>query len=247
MLDGGLVMHYQPIVNLATFEIVGFEALMRWNHPDRGWVPPDVFIPLAEKSDLIVELGDFALREAVTAAGGWNLTDESFITVNVSAHQFSVPGLAATIETALAKSGLSPSQLVLEITESVALRDVAGTMRTLEYLRRRGVGVALDDFGTGHASLSYLVDLQPTIIKIDKSFVNPRRTSVRNDIVLEAILFLGHNLKTMMLAEGIETPEHLERLRGLGCQMGQGYLFSPAVPASQVPGQLGHRWLESIA
>ena len=127
------------------------------------------------------------------------------------------------------------------------LLDVAGTMRTLEHLRRRGIGVALDDFGTGHASLSYLVDRQPTIIKIDESFVNPTRASVRSDLVLEAILYLGHNLKAMMLAEGIETPAQLARRRGLGCQMGQGYLFSPAPPASQVSVQIKERRLQFIA
>ena len=240
-------MHYQPIVNLTTSEVVGFEALMRWHHPERGWVPPDVFIPLAEKSDLIIELGDFALHEATTAASGWNLTDERFVTVNVSASQFSVPNLGPFIEKVLSESVLSPAQLVFEITEGVALRDVAETMRTLGYLRRRGVGVALDDFGTGHASFAYLVDLQPTIIKIDKSFVSPNRADVRNAIVLEAIVSLGHDLKTTMLAEGIETPEQLARLRGLGCELGQGYLFSPAVPASEVPGQIGHRRPEFIS
>jgi EAL domain-containing protein (putative c-di-GMP-specific phosphodiesterase class I) len=240
-------MHYQPIVNLATSDVVGFEALMRWNHSERGWVPPDVFIPLAEKGDLIIELGDFALREAVAAASGWNLSSGSFIAVNVSARQLVSRGFAPFIETTLAGSGLSPSQLVLEITERAALSDLDATMRTLEHLRRRGVGVALDDFGTGHASLSYLVDLQPTIIKIDKSFVNPKRPSVRNDIVLEMIVALGSNLKVAMIAEGIETPAHLARLRQLGCELGQGYLFSAAVPSSEVPGQLEERRLESIS
>lgn len=245
MRDGDVAMHYQPIVNLTTSEIVGFEALMRWHHPEREWVPPDMFIALAEKSDLVIDLGDFAIREAVAAAGGWNLTDECFITVNVSAHQFRAPGLAATIETALKQSGLAPSQLVLEITESVALDDLSTTMRTLGHLRRRGVGVALDDFGTGHASLSYLVDLQPTMLKIDKSFVNPPPPSIRNDIVLESIIVLGRNLRVAMIAEGIETPTQLARLRQLGCEFGQGYLFSPAVPASEVPDQLGERRLAS--
>jgi EAL domain-containing protein (putative c-di-GMP-specific phosphodiesterase class I) len=240
-------MHYQTIVNLTASNVVGFEALMRWNHSERGWVSPDVFIPLAEKSDLIIELGDFALREAVTAASGWNLSPGSFITVNVSARQLACRGFAPFVETTLAGSGLSPSQLVLEITERAALSDVDATMRTLEHLQRRGVGVALDDFGTGHASLSYLVDLKPTIIKIDKSFVNPERANVRNDIVLEAIVALGNELKVAMIAEGIETPAQLARLHGLGCQLGQGYLFSPAVPASSVPGHLGERRLESIS
>lgn len=240
-------MHYQPIVNLTSSEVVGFEALMRWRHAERGWIPPNVFIPLAEKSDLIIELGAFALREATAAACGWNIDEECFVTVNVSASQFGVPSLGPFIENVLSESGLSPSQLVLEITESAALDDMSKTIRTLAYLRRRGVGLAIDDFGTGHASLSYLVDLQPVIIKIDRSFVSPKRASIRNDIVLEAIVSLGHNLKTTMLAEGVETPAQLARLRQLGCELGQGYLFSPAVPASEVPGQLRERRLESIS
>lgn len=240
-------MHYQPIVNLATSEVVGFESLMRWPHPERGWIPPDVFIPLAEQSDLIIELGAFALREATTAASGWNLDDECFVTVNVSANQFGDPNLAATVEAALEESGLASSQLVLEITESATLRDVGETMRTLGHLRRRGVGIALDDYGTGHASLSYLMDLQPTMLKIDKSFVNLKWASARNDMVLEAVVALANNLKVATIGEGIETPEQLERMRDLGCQMGQGYLFSPAVPASEVPGQLAERRLESAS
>ena len=240
-------MHYQPIVNLTSSEVVGFEALMRWRHAERGWIPPNVFIPLAEKSDLIIELGAFALHEATAAARGWSLDDQYFVTVNVSAGQFSVPGLGPFIEKVLSESGLSPAQLVLEITESVAMDDVPKTMRTLAFLRRRGVGLAIDDFGTGHASFSYLVDLQPVIIKIDRSFISPKRASIRNDIVLEAIVSLGHNLKTTMLAEGVETPAQLARLRQLGCELGQGYLFSPAVPVSEVPGQLRERRLESIS
>lgn len=241
MRDGGLAMHYQQIVDLARSRVVGFEALMRWPHAERGWVPPDVFIPLAEQSDLIVELGAFALREATTAASGWNCAGECLVTVNVSAHQFSAPGLAATVESALEESGLSPSQLVLEITESATLRDVGETIRTLNRLRGRGIGIALDDYGTGHASLSYLMDLQPTMLKIDKSFINRGMVSARNETVLEAVFALCDNLGVATIGEGIETPEQCEWLRDLGCQMGQGYLFSPAVPASKVPGQLAER------
>ncbi len=245
--DGDLAMHYQPIVDLATSEVVGFEALMRWDHPERGWVPPDVFIPLAEQSDLIVDLGAFALREATTAASGWNRDDECFVTVNVSARQFSDPGLVDTIKTALGQSGLVPSRLVLEITESATLRNVGEAMRTIGHLRRRGIGIALDDYGTGYSSLSYLVNLQPTMLKIDKSFVDLKWAGVRDDLVLEAVVALADNLKVVTIAEGIETPEHLERMRQLGCQMGQGYLFSPAVPASEVPGQLRRNRPESVA
>jgi EAL domain-containing protein (putative c-di-GMP-specific phosphodiesterase class I) len=239
---GGISMHYQPIVNLITTEVVGFEALMRWQHPDRGWVPPNVFIPLAEMSELILELGAFALREAVSAASSWERAGSRvalpYVTVNLSAHQFHDPGLVSMIEEVLGTSGLPPERLILEITESVTLLDVAETLRVIEHLSRLGIGVALDDFGTGYSSLSYLALLHPRIIKIDQSFVSPPQESARNDTLLETIISLGHKLDMTMLAEGIETPAQLERLRLLRCEFSQGYLFSPAVPADEVAGML---------
>ncbi|HUX04644.1 MAG TPA: EAL domain-containing protein [Acidimicrobiales bacterium] len=232
-----LRMYYQPIVNLATGDIVGFEALMRWHHPQRGWVAPDVFIPLAEKSDLIVELGVFALGEALEAARTWTDTGApgpSFVTVNLSAHQFLADGLIATIEGLLAQRGFSPNRLVLEITEGVPLSDVDETVRVMSDLADIGVAVALDDFGTGYTSLSYLTRLRPNFIKIDQSFVNPTHESDPGGAVLESIISLGERINVTMLAEGIETRDQLERVRGFGCQLGQGYLFSPAVPAGEV-------------
>jgi diguanylate cyclase (GGDEF)-like protein len=240
---GELSMHYQPIVDLTTTEVVGFEALMRWQHPVRGWVPPDVFIPLAEQSDLIVDLGSFALREAMAAASSWEPTGAHvrapYVTVNLSAHQFHDPDLRSMIEEALRTSGLAPERLVIEITESVTLLDVAETLSVMEHLNHLGIGIALDDFGTGYSSLSYLVLLHPRVIKIDRSFVSPVRESVRNDTLLETIVSLGSKLDITMLAEGIETHAQLERLRNLGCELGQGYLFSPAVPAGGVAAVLG--------
>jgi len=230
-------MHYQPIVNLTTFTVVGFEALMRWEHPERGWIGPATFIPLAEQSDLILELGAFALREAVLAAMTWESPDpgvDPYVTVNLSAHQFYDPNLVPTIREALAQSGLAPERLVLEITESVALLDITETLEALGHLRELGIAVALDDFGTGYSSLSYLVLLQPRIIKVDQSFVRPAYESEQHDALLEAIVSLGKNLDMTMLAEGIETPAQLERLRKTGCELGQGYLFSPAVPGDDV-------------
>ena len=230
-----LSMHYQPIVNLSTRELVGFEALMRWQHPERGMVPPSVFIPLAEQSDLILDLGSFALHEAATAASSWrrrhNQTSEPFITVNLSAQQFQDLGLVPLIENTLQTSGLDPRRLVLEITESVTLLNVSETVNVMEHLIQLGIGFALDDFGTGYASLPYLALLRPRIIKIDESFVSPTTESVRNDTLLEAIVTLGNNLNMTMIAEGIETEAQLERLRHLGCELGQGFLFSAAVPA----------------
>jgi diguanylate cyclase (GGDEF)-like protein/PAS domain S-box-containing protein len=239
---GELSMHYQPIVDLATTAVVGFEALMRWQHPERGWVPPDVFIPLAEQSDFILDLGSFALREAMAAASSWGPTgahvSAPYVTVNLSAHQFHDPGLISMIENVLRTSGLAPERLVIEITESVTLLDIAETMSVMEHLSRLGIGIALDDFGTGYSSLSYLVLLHPRVIKIDRSFVSPTRESVRNDTLLETIVSLGNKLDMTMLAEGIETHAQLERLRNLGCELGQGYLFSPAVPDGEVAAML---------
>jgi diguanylate cyclase (GGDEF)-like protein/PAS domain S-box-containing protein len=242
LVSGEISMHYQPIVDLTVTGVVGFEALMRWEHPERGWVPPAVFIPLAEQSDLILELGAFALHEAVTAASTW-LTDKEeglrpYVTVNLSAHQFRDPGLVAMIEKALETSELSPERLIIEITESVTLLYIAETLNVMEDLNRLGVGFALDDFGTGYSSLSYLALMRPKIIKIDQSFVSPALESIRNDTLLEAIVTLGHNLDMTMLAEGIETRAQLQRLQSLGCELGQGYLFSRAVPGHEVPPML---------
>jgi diguanylate cyclase (GGDEF)-like protein/PAS domain S-box-containing protein len=236
--SGEITMHYQPIVDLSSGEVIGFEALMRWLHPQRGWVPPNVFIPLAEQSELILELGSFALHEAVHEASQWVQSElhaaAPYVTVNLSAHQFQDPGLVAMIEGALSTSGLAPERLILEITESVALRDVAQTMSVMEQLNELGIGFALDDFGTGFSSLSYLVLLRPKVIKIDQSFIRPQHDSVHNDTLLEMIISLGKRLQMTVLAEGIETSQQLGRLREYECELGQGYLFSPAVPAYEV-------------
>ena len=241
--SGELSMHYQPIIDLATNEIVGFEALMRWQHPDRGSIPPEVFIPLAEQSELIIELGSFALREAVTVANSWVRTGERtsrpYVSVNLSARQFHDPNFISIIEDALRTSGLPSERLVVEITESIALLDIPETLSVMERLSRLGIGIALDDFGTGFASLSYLLLLHPNIIKIDQSFVSPTIDSVDNDTLTEAIVLLGHKLGIVMLAEGIETPAQYDRFRKLGCELGQGFLFSPAVPASDMADVVG--------
>lgn len=249
LVTGELSMHYQPIIDLVTSRIVGFEALMRWRHPERGWVPPNVFIPLAEQSDLILELGDFALRQSVMAAKSWgdivSPAAGPYVTVNMSSHQFHNPGLIATIEKILDSSGLDPQRLIIEITESVALVDISETFSVLEQLSQLGIGMALDDFGTGYSSLSYLANLRPRIIKIDQSFVSPVLESMRNDTLLEMIVSLGNRLNMTVLGEGIETTAQLGRLRHLECDLGQGYLFSPAVPGNEVAALLGptpNRW-----
>lgn len=240
---GEMQMHYQPIIDLTTSKVRGFEALMRWKHPERGWVPPDVFIPLAEQSELILELGAFAMHEAMTAACTWepqgDQTIAPYVTVNLSAHQFHDPDLVPMIERELQQSGLDPERLILEVTESVALLDIVETLNVMEHLNRLKIGVALDDFGTGYSSLSYLAALNPRIIKIDQSFVRPKHDQDRSNTLLEAIVTLGNKLGMIVLAEGIETSAQLEHLHNLHCDLGQGFLWSPAVPSGEVLDMLG--------
>jgi diguanylate cyclase (GGDEF)-like protein/PAS domain S-box-containing protein len=252
--SGELTMHYQPFIDLNTKRVVGFEALMRWKHREQGQVAPDVFIPLAERSDLILRLGSFALREAVREASSWERTSDQdiqpYVTVNFSGRQFHDPDLVPMIEELLTTSGLAPNRLMLEITESVALADIVRTTSVLKQLDRLGVNLVLDDFGTGYSSLSYLALLRPMILKIDRSFVSPSHESAYNNTLLEAIVSLGQRLDMTVLAEGIETPGQLERLRNLGCEVGQGYLFSPAVPAGEVAGLLAWEpamWAQRLA
>ena len=243
VVAGDLAMHYQPIVRLASSEVVGFEALMRWNHSERGWVPPGDFIPLAEQSDLILDLGAFALHESIMAASAWgrsnDLPVEPFVSVNLSARQFHDSGLLAHVKEELKTCALPPDRLILEITEGVALMEIADTLKMIEELTDLGIGVALDDFGTGFSSLSYLALLNPMIIKVDQSFVRPATISMHSDRLLETIISLGHNLGLTMLAEGIETPEQLETLRALHCSLGQGFLFSRAVPFDEAASMVG--------
>ncbi|MHB8334773.1 MAG: putative bifunctional diguanylate cyclase/phosphodiesterase [Acidimicrobiales bacterium] len=236
-----LGMHYQPIVELSTLTVVGFEALMRWRHPERGFVSPSVFIPLAEESGLIVELGAFALREAIATAATW-ASDGPYLTVNLSARQFHDPDLVAAIERELKSSGFAPDRLIIEVTESATLSDVAETLGVIERLTRLGIGIALDDFGTGYSSLHYLTLVHPRIIKIDQSFVSPTHDDLRTRTLLEAIVTLGQKLDVEVLAEGIETDEQLAHLRRLGCDLGQGFLFSPAVSAPEVAAMAERRF-----
>lgn len=246
---GDLTMHYQPIVDLHSMSPVGFEALMRWQHPERGFIAPNVFIPLAESSDLIFELGAMALRDSLAALAGWigaSVGQPPFVAVNFSARQFREPGMVSLIARALEESGVAPDRLMIEITESVTLLDTSETLEVIDELRALGVGIALDDFGTGYSSLSYLSRLNPSIIKIDKSFVAPAHEDTRDDALLEIIVALGNKVHMTMLAEGIESGAQLRRLRELGCDLGQGYVFSPAVPAHLVPDLLNGDFAHAI-
>ncbi|WP_448615033.1 putative bifunctional diguanylate cyclase/phosphodiesterase [Modestobacter sp. URMC 112] len=229
-LDGEqLELHFQPIVDVPTQHTVGFEALLRWRHPVRGLVSPLEFVPLAEDTGLIVPIGRWVLQEATRQAAAWQ--DRSPLgrlrmSVNVSVRQFQHPDLVGDVADALHRSGLDPSLLTLEITESLFASDTEETTRKMQLLKQLGVRLALDDFGTGYSSLSYLRRFPIDTLKIDKSFIDGVASSCEDHAVVAAITQLGQTLRMEVVAEGLETAEQVEALRALGCPLGQGYHFS---------------------
>ncbi len=239
-----LRVHYQPIVSLADGTVVGFEALVRWQHPTRGLVPPLAFIPMAEETGLIVPLGRWVLEAACRQAAIWNATRSSkgapplFVSVNLSAREFTQTDLVDDVRETLDRTALEPDALELEITESVLMDQSEAGIRALRDLRGLGVRLVLDDFGTGYSSLSYLKHLPLDTIKIDRTFVAGIEEIADRSIV-DAVIALAHGLGIGVVAEGIETEEQAEKLRELGCDLGQGYLFSRAVPAEQTWALLG--------
>ena len=237
--DGGFELAFQPLYSLAEKRMTGFEALIRWNHPERGRVNPIEFIALAEETGLIIPIGEWVLREACHQATTW--PSDVSVAVNVSPKQFAATGLANTVISALAASGLEPHRLELEITESIFIADVEATLATLHGLRNLGVKIALDDFGTGYSSLSYLRSFPFDKVKIDKSFVEDLGTSSNGHAVIRAITTLADALGMETLAEGVEDLAQFEVLEREGCQHIQGYLFSRPVPAGEVAALLDGR------
>jgi diguanylate cyclase (GGDEF)-like protein len=229
-----LELYYQPIVELERKVVTGFEALMRWHHPQLGMIPPNDFIPLAEETGLIVEMGAWALNQACTEAAGW--PEHIKVTVNLSAIQFERGDLYQAVADALASSGLSSSRLELEITESLLLRDEAKTHELLHKLRGLGVKIALDDFGTAYASLSYLRSFPFDKIKIDRSFIHDLDMPKRDDCVaiIRAVASLAKQMQMSTVAEGVETLQQLKTVSTAGCEEVQGFYFSQPVPAGEV-------------
>ncbi|MDZ4277320.1 MAG: EAL domain-containing protein [Erythrobacter sp.] len=224
MVRGELDLHYQPVVCAATEKIVGFEALMRWNHPTRGWLSPAKFVPIAEDAGLIDRLGQWALRTACTDLARW--PSPIRCAVNISALQFANPELPTIVANALAHSGVAPSRLELEITESVFLNDSAGTEAMFAAMKRVGVRLALDDFGTGYSSLGYLKKAPFDKIKIDRSFVQGATDQgSRNGAIIASITSLAEALHMETTAEGVETFDELELVRLLGCSHVQGHIY----------------------
>jgi diguanylate cyclase (GGDEF)-like protein len=236
-LDGEqLELHYQPIVDVPSRTTVGFEALLRWRHPELGLVSPLDFIPLAEETGLIVPIGRWVLQEATRQAAEWQNRSplgRLRMSVNVSVRQFQHPDLLRDVTDALHRSGLEPSLLTLEITESLFVEDSEETSRKIGLLKDLGVRLALDDFGTGYSSLSYLRRFPIDTLKIDKSFIDGVTTSREGHAVVAAITQLGQTLHLEVVAEGLETEEQLAALHALDCPLGQGYHFSRPLPAGE--------------
>ena len=229
---GEFELYYQPVVNLGTDRISGVEALIRWRHPQKGLIPPNTFIPVAEEIGFIIQLGEWALRQACTAARNW--PDHIKIAVNLSPIQFRNPGFVQIVVSALAASGLAPERLELEITEGMLLQDNEATLSTLFQLRALGVRIAMDDFGTGYSSLSYLQSFPFDKIKIDRSFVKDIADGVGSLNIVRAVAAMANGLGMTTTAEGVETKEQMDTVRAEGCTEMQGFLFSRPLPIDEL-------------
>jgi diguanylate cyclase (GGDEF)-like protein len=230
--DGGFEIHYQPLVDLRSDRVTGCEALLRWRHPERGMISPADFIPVAEDTGLIVELGEWVLRTACAEAAQW--PDHVRLAVNVSPVQLKEPTLSLRIASALAASSLPANRLELEITEAVLIRDDETALAILHEMRALGVRIALDDFGTGYSSLSYLKRFPFDKIKIDRCFVADIAETSGAPVIVQAVVNIAAASHMTTVAEGVETEAQRELLRTLGCTEMQGYLFSAPKPASEV-------------
>jgi diguanylate cyclase (GGDEF)-like protein len=232
LINGEFELHYQPLVNLQTNDITGFEALVRWNHPNRGMIPPGEFIPVAEETGLIIQLGDWVLRKACEETASW--PRDLKVAVNLSPAQLKCRNLVQVVVSALAASGMAATRLQLEITESVLMQNTFATLTTLHQLRDLGVQIAMDDFGTGYSSLSYLRSFPFDKIKIDRSFIDDLSNGAEPLAIVHAVASLAKSLRMISTAEGVETRQQLEKLQAVGCNEMQGYFFSRARPAAEI-------------
>ena len=235
-------LHYQPVVLINKGTLVGFESLLRWQHPKYGFISPGQFIPIAEESGLIIPMTDWILRKSCQQLAEWQKISPECrhlrVSVNISGKHLGVEDLPDTVQAALNEAQIHPSSLILEITESSAMKDVERTIKILEKLRKIGVSVSIDDFGTGYSSLSYLHRLPFDSLKIDRSFVINLEAHRENYEILQTIVLLAKNLKLRTVAEGIETEKQLYMMQDLGCDLGQGFLFSKPLPKEEIENML---------
>ena len=234
---------YQPFFRLRDGEIAGVEALLRWDHPERGPIPPSEFIPVAEDSGLIVQLGEHVLRTACLQVARWRATTprrDLHLTVNISARQMTLDGLPGTVGAVLRETGLTPSSLGLEITEGMLLEETPATEETLQALQRLGVRLILDDFGTGYSSLGYLRRYPLDVLKVDRSFVaDLGEDGTGDDAIVQAIVGMAKALGMRVVPEGVETAGQLARLTELGCDYAQGFHLARPLAAAALQALLG--------
>jgi diguanylate cyclase (GGDEF)-like protein/PAS domain S-box-containing protein len=238
--EGQFTLNYQPFIALETQQLAGYEALLRWDHPERGRIPPAEFIPLAEECGLIIPIGHWVLATACAEAASWN--DQVTISVNLSPAQFVDPAIVTTVADVLRRTGLPGSRLELEITEGTLMDDTQNALRILNGLKALGVRIAMDDFGTGYSSLSYLRKFPFDKIKIDRSFISDAEDDVEAATIVQAIIAMGRSLHLDVTAEGVETRRQLNMLRGQGCTFAQGYLLGRPHPADQLGQHLDKDW-----
>ena len=224
-----LLLHYQPQINIKTRKILGLEALLRWQHPKLGLVPPDKFIPLAEETGLIVPIGEWVIETACNQSKQWQLAGlpPTRISVNISPRQFQQSDIVKTVSRILQKTELEPHLLALEITETTIMQNVELACQALKEFQKMGVKISMDDFGTGYSSLGYLKKFPFNSIKIDQSFVRAIKQQADDIAIISAVIALGHGLNLQVIAEGVETNQQLNLLQSLKCEDMQGYLFSP--------------------
>jgi EAL domain-containing protein (putative c-di-GMP-specific phosphodiesterase class I) len=231
--EGSFLLQYQPIVDLRTDEAVGFEALVRWDHPVRGVIAPDQFIEVAEESGLIVPMGRWVLDQALRTVGQWRRllppAKQPYVSVNVSVRQFREAGFTDQVRASLEYAGVPAQALMLEITETLLMGDDETIWADLEVLRQLGVRIAIDDFGTGYSSLGYLRQRPIDVLKIDKMFIDDMVIDPQQHALVAGIISLAQTLNMTVVAEGIETERHRETLARLGCPLGQGYYYSSPV------------------
>jgi EAL domain-containing protein (putative c-di-GMP-specific phosphodiesterase class I) len=236
------IVHYQPIVDTASAEPVGVEALVRWIHPLRGLIPPDRFIPIAEDTGMIRQLGLWVLNEACGQVRAWNTERAERqalrLSVNLSARQFSDSALVDDVRSIIQTTGIEPALLCLEITESVMMEDEEAAVETLRRLKKLGIRLAVDDFGVGHSSLGALRRFPVDQLKIDRSFVDGLIDDASDSVIVSGVIGIAHALKLAVVAEGVETNEQRIQLVELGCEYAQGYFFSRPLPASEIEGRI---------
>jgi EAL domain-containing protein (putative c-di-GMP-specific phosphodiesterase class I) len=234
------VVYYQPIVDLQSGKVWGVEALVRWQHPERGLLEPKEFIAAAEQSGLIVPIGEFVLKQACEQAKEWqerySRIQPLVMSVNLSARQLHCLDLARTVEGALQETGLEAGSLSLDITETVYVRASEGNIATLDELKRLGVHISIDDFGVGYSSLSYLKRLPADDLKLDQSFVAGIRKNAKDTAIVQTVIDLSHTLGMKVVAEGVENTDQAEQLKEMGCELAQGYHYAGPLPIQALLG-----------